>query len=251
MIRAFVVDDEELAVRRLARMLQETGKAEIAGTSTDPVDAIAWLSANRADILFLDIQMPGMNGFEMLKMVEAPPAVVFTTAFDQYALAAFKVNSIDYLLKPVESEELDRALEKFERLRASGAQPDAADLMNRLARALGRPRYPERIASKIGERVHLVELERVTHFYAEDKLTYAATKAKNYPIDHTIGDLEQKLDPERFYRIHRSTVVNLAWVREMDSWFSGGVLVRLKDEKNSELAVARDRVRGLKERLGI
>lgn len=251
MIRAFVVDDEELAIRRLSRLLKESGKVEVVSTSTDPIDAIAWLSSNQADVVFLDIQMPGMTGIEMLKMVDPHPMIVFTTAYDKYALEAFRVNSIDYLLKPVEQEHLDRALRKLERLLAAGERPEVGDLMKRLAEALGRQRYPERIASKIGERVHFVDLAHVTHFFAEDKLTYAATKAKNHPVDHTIGDLEGKLDPAKFYRIHRSTLLNLAWVREMDSWFSGGVLVRLKDEKSSELPVARDRVRGLKERLGI
>lgn len=243
MIDAFLVDDEELAVRRLAHMLKETGRVNIAGSATDPVDAIGWLSTHTVDVVFLDIQMPGMNGFEMLSALNPQPVVIFTTAFDRYALEAFKVNSIDYLLKPVEQEALERALLKLERL---GGKQDLGDLIKRLT-----ARYPERISSRVGERVQFVDLPRVTHFYAEDKLTFAATKMKNFPVDHTIGELEEKLDPRKFYRIHRSTMLNLAWVLEMDTWFAGGVLVRLKDEKGTELSVARDRVRGLKERLGL
>ncbi len=244
MISAYLVDDEELAIRRLSRLLTETGRVRIAGFSTDPVDAAAWLSSHSVDVVFLDIQMPVLSGFELLASLEEQPTVIFTTAFDQYALRAFRVNSVDYLLKPVEQEHLDRALAKLER--HTGTQPDLSALLKSLT-----ARYPERIASKTGERVQFVELARVTHFYAEDKLTYAAVKGKNFPVDHTISELEEKLDPRRFYRIHRATVVNLGWVLEMDAWFSGGVLVRLKDEKGSELAVARDRVRGLKEKLGI
>src|SRR5882762_1396513 len=105
MIRAFVLDDEPLAVRRLQRMLEETGRVEIAGSGSDPVDAVEWLSANQVDVLFLDIQMPGMSGFEALTMLNPQPLVVFTTAYDQYALQAFEVNSIDYLLKPIERSE--------------------------------------------------------------------------------------------------------------------------------------------------
>jgi two-component system LytT family response regulator len=250
MIRAFVVDDEPLAVRRLKRMLSETGRVEVAGTSTDPVDALAALAETNVDVLFLDIQMPGMTGFEMLGMMETQPLVVFTTAYDQYALKAFEVNSIDYLLKPVEERHLLRALDKIERLHASPtASPDWKALLAKLAGALP-TEYPERIASRLGERTHILELSKVTHFFAQEKLTYAAVDGKNHVVDHTVSDLEQKLDPHRFFRIHRSTLLNLAWVKELDAWFGGRVLVRLKDGKSTELQVARERVQELKKRLG-
>jgi len=116
-LRVFLVDDEPLALKRLSRLLQATGRVEILGSSTDPELAVNYLSKERVDVLFLDIQMPGMNGFEMLAHLPNQPIVIFTTAFDQYALRAFEVNSIDYLLKPVESAQLERALDKVERLR--------------------------------------------------------------------------------------------------------------------------------------
>ena len=254
MIRAFLVDDEDLALRRLSRLLADTGRIEVVGTSNDPVDAIAWLSSNEVDVVFLDIEMPGMNGFEMLSMLDPQPSVIFTTAYNQYALKAFQVHSLDYLVKPVDQEQLNRTLQKLDRLGVGEARPDAADLMRKLAAALSQretPAYPDRIATaRIGEKVQYVELARVTHFFAEDKLTYAATKTKNHMVDHTIAELEAHLDPKRFYRVHRATIVNLAWIQETDSWFSGGSLVRLKDDKGTEVAVARDRVRGLKATLG-
>ena len=256
MIRAFVVDDEPLAVKRLARMLIETGRVEVAGTSSDPVDALAALTEHPPDVLFLDIQMPGMNGFEMLGMLDPEPLVVFTTAYHQYALQAFEVSSIDYLLKPIEERHLARALDKLERLRATpGPPPDWQSVLAQISSALGQggaaAAYPERIASRLGERIHILDLPKVTHFFAQDKLTYAATETKNYVVDHTVNELEQKFDPRRFCRIHRSTLINLAWVREVDAWFGGRMLVRLKDAKNTELQVARDRVAGLKKQLGI
>ena len=257
MIRAFVVDDEPLAVRRLKRMLEETGRVEVAGSSSDPVDALAALSETKVDVLFLDIQMPGMTGFEMLGMMDPQPLVVFTTAFDQYALKAFEVNSIDYLLKPIEERHLARALDKIERLHASpAAPPDWKALVSQLAGALRQPgavlgpEYPERIASRLGERIHILDLAKVTHFFAQEKLTFAAIEGKNHVVDHTVSDLEQKLDPHHFFRIHRSTLLNLAWVKELDAWFGGRVLVRLKDSKGTELPVARERVQELKKRLG-
>ena len=257
MMRAFVVDDEPLAVRRLKRMLDETGRVEVAGTSSDPVEALAALSETAVDVLFLDIQMPGMTGFEMLGMMERQPMVVFTTAYDQYALRAFEVNSIDYLLKPIEERHLARALDKIERLHASAAAaPDWKAMLEQLAGALrqsgsGVPaEYPERIASRLGDRTHILELDKVTHFFAQEKLTYAAVEGKNHVVDHSISDLEQKLDPRHFFRIHRSTLLNLAWVKELDAWFGGRALVRLKDARSTELQVARERVQELKKRLG-
>jgi two-component system LytT family response regulator len=253
MIRAFVVDDEPLAVRRLVRMLEETGRVRIAGSSIDPVDALAALRENPADVLFLDIHMPGLTGFEMLEQLEAQPIVVFTTAYDQYALQAFQVNSVDYLLKPVEERHLTRALDKIERLRQQPAAPgEWRAMLEHLQSAIQpRPEWPERIASRLGDRIHVLELEAVTHFFAEDKLTYAATEAKRYVVDHTISDLERKLDQRRFCRIHRATLLNLAWIKEVDAWFGGRLLVRLKDAKATELQVARDRVQELRKRLGL
>jgi len=244
-IRAFVLDDEPLAVKRLSRMLRETGRVEVAGSSSDPVEAIEALRQSPPDLLFLDIQMPGMTGFEMLRELEPQPLVVFTTAYDQYALQAFEVNSVDYLLKPVEPTHLVRALDKIESRRA--VTPDWKSLLT----ALQRPEYPERIASRLGERMHILDLAKVTHFFAQDKLTYAATETRNYVVDHTVADLERKLDPRHFCRIHRSTLVNLAWVKEVDAWFGGRAIVRLKDSKSTELQAARDRTAELRKRLGL
>ena len=254
MIRAFVVDDEPLAVRRLERLLAETARVELAGSSTDPVDALAALSEHPVDVLFLDIQMPGMNGFEMVGMLDPQPLVVFTTAFDHYALQAFEVNSIDYLLKPVEARQLARALDKAERLRsAAGPPPEWKTILAQLSGALKNPpaAYPERIASRVGDRIHILELTRVAYFFAQDKLTYAAVENKDYAVDHTIAELEEKLDPRKFCRIHRSSLLNLDWAKEVDAWFGGRYLVRLKDAKATELQVARERVAELKSRLGI
>jgi two-component system LytT family response regulator len=247
-MRAFLVDDEALALKRLQRMLAATKRVHVAGTSTDPVAAVPAIIEAKPDILFLDIEMPGMNGFEVLAHLQPQPWVVFTTAYDRYALQAFGVNSVDYLLKPIEAAHLSRALDKIERMRGNdAAQPGMTELLRRLTA----PSYPDRVASKVGERIEFVDLEQVTHFFAADKLTFAATVAKNYAVDYTIQELEQKLDPGRFVRVHRATLVNVAHVQELHAWFTGRMMVRLKDSKHTELTVSRDRVRALKERLGI
>ena len=250
-LRVFLVDDEPLALKRLSRLLQATGRVEILGSSTDPELAVNYLSKERVDVLFLDIQMPGMNGFEMLAHLPNQPIVIFTTAFDQYALRAFEVNSIDYLLKPVESAQLERALNKVERLVGTRQQPEWRAAVEELAATLraNQTRFATRIASRLGERTQFVELARVTHFLADNKLTYAVTATKRYVVDHSIADLEQRLDPRSFVRIHRAILLNTNYVHEMHQWFGGRALVRLKDEKGTELTVARDRVRMLKDRL--
>jgi two-component system LytT family response regulator len=251
-MRAYIVDDENLAVERLVRLLEATGRVTIAGSTTDPVAALDFLRAHEVDVLFLDIQMPGLTGFELLERLERQPLVIFTTAFDRYALNAFETNSIDYLLKPIEPERLDRALDKAERLSGAGsARPDVRALARELAAHLASGRRLERIASRVGERTTVLDVARVTHFLSKDKLTFAVADGREHVVDFTLAELETRLDPRRFARIHRATIVNIPLVQELFPAVDGGVLVRLKDGARTELAVARDRVKDLKERLGI
>ncbi len=251
MIRSFILDDERLAVQRLERLLRDTGRVQIVGTSTDSQDALETLNQLALDVLFLDIQMPGMTGFELLERLERPPTVVFTTAYDAYALNAFQTSAIDYLLKPIEPERLERALDKVERYAQQPPQPDVRALARELAAQLSPSRKLDRIASKVGERTTLLDVARVTHFVARDKLTFAVVGGRDHVVDLTLSQLEERLDSRRFVRIHRATIVNTGFVQELYPAVDGGVLVRLKDDRKTELSVARDRVRDLKTRLGI
>jgi two-component system LytT family response regulator len=250
MMRAYVVDDERLAIQRLTRMLEATGRMEVIGSATDPERALAFLQAHAVDVVFLDIQMPGLTGFELLERLDRDPLVIFTTAYDHYAIDAFSVNSVDYLLKPIEQERLDRAIRKLERI-VGEPHRDLRALARELAAHLAPGRRLERVASRVGDRTTVVDVARVTHFFSKDKLTFAVVNGREHVIDYTMVELEQKLDARRFVRIHRGTIVNVAFVQELDAWVDGGVLVRLKDDAKTELSVARDRVRELKERLGI
>jgi two-component system LytT family response regulator len=252
LLRAYVVDDESLAVQRLARMLEATGRVQVAGSTTDAEAALAFLQANDVDVLFLDIQMPELTGFELLARLDRDPFVVFTTAYDHYAIEAFTVNSIDYLLKPIEADRLDRALDKLQRRSAASGEPvPIRALARELAAQLAPARRVERIASRVGDRTTILDVARVTHLVARDKLTFAIVNGREHVIDQTLTQLEERLDARRFVRIHRATIVNTAFVQELFPAVDGGVLVRLKDEAKTELAVARDRVRELKDRLGI
>jgi two-component system LytT family response regulator len=253
MISAYLVDDEALAVRRLSRMLRDTQRVAIAGSTTDPEAALEWLRAHPVDVLFLDVQMPGLTGFELLSRLEADPPVVFTTGYDRYALNAFDVNSVDYLLKPVEPDRLARALDRVERRRGQ-PRPDVRALARELAVQLGAGGSPasrlERVASRVGERTTVLDVGRITHFFSKDKLTFASASGRPHVVDISLAELEQRLDGRRFVRIHRGAIVNLAYVQELYPGVDG-VIVRLKDEPRTELAVARDRVRDLRAKLGI
>lgn len=252
-LRAYLVDDEPLALKRLARLLTQTGRVEIVGSSADPAQALEDLRQQSCDVLFTDIEMPDLSGFEMLSKLDPQPFVVFTTAYSQFALQAFEVHSVDYLLKPIDEKQLERALAKLDRVRGGmEPKPQLEKLLQQLASAIpGKRAYPARLPSRLGDRIEFVDVSRVTHFYANEKLTYAATPKKDYVVDSTIAELEDTLDPLKFVRIHRSTIVNLDFVRELYAWFSERMMVRINDGKDTELTVARDRVKTLKEKLGL
>ncbi len=260
-LRAYLVDDEPLAIERLERLLANAGGLRIAGSATDPAQALDFLnggSGETIDVLFLDIQMPVLNGFELLSRLTRQPFVIFTTAYDEYALRAFEVNSIDYLMKPIEPEQLARALKKLDRLCPTikpdwQRNPDLPALLKELAASLRGERrgYPRRIASRVGERIVFLDLDAVTHFLAQDKLTYALVAGRRHCVDQTIAELERRLDPAKFLRVHRSALVNVDWIQEVNSWFAGKIVLSLKDPQRTPIPVARDRVRSLKSRLGI
>ncbi len=251
LLRAFLIDDEPLALRRLARLLEATGRVEIAGRATDPAEGLAQVADRAVDALFLDIQMPGLSGFEVAERLSPGPMVVFTTAYDHHAVQAFEANAADYLLKPIEPDRLNRTLDRLERRRAEPRQDELRGVLEAVARSLRAPAFLDRLASRIGERIHLLEVRDVTHVLARDRAVYAVAASKEHLLDGTLAELERRLDPARFLRIHRGALVNLAWIAEVHAHFGGRLLVRLKDAGRTELEVARDRVRALKDRLGI
>jgi two-component system LytT family response regulator len=254
-ITAYLLDDERPAIERLARMLEASGRVQILGSSTDAVDALADISRVRPDVLFLDICMPGLSGFEVLEQLVHQPLIVFTTAYDQYALEAFQTDSIAYLVKPIDAEQLDRALAKADRFLARGAHPDDLRAVLDQIKAAMHPHlgatWVSRLASRVGDKITVVDLRSVSHLYAKDKLTFAATPQRDYIVDQTIVELEQKLDPARFVRIHRGVILNLDHLGEVHAGLGGRLFARLKDAGKTELTVARDRARVLKAKLGL
>ena len=258
-LRAFVVDDEPLALDRLARLLDETGRVEVVGRETDPDAGLAALGSLAVDVLFVDIQMPELNGFQLVEHLArdlppgtAAPMVVFVTAFDEFAVRAFDVNAVDYLLKPVERRRLERTLNRLERLRDDPARAGLVATLARLAESL-RPAaaFVERLPLRQGERVQLLDVQDITHVVAKERATYAVTATGTHMLDDTIAELERKLDPARFFRIHRGALVNVACIGELHADLGGRLLIRLKGPSRTELVVARDRVRPLKDHLGV
>ncbi|MCI0661462.1 MAG: LytTR family DNA-binding domain-containing protein [Acidobacteria bacterium] len=263
-LRVYLIDDEPVALRRLTRMLNATGRVKIAGSTTDPALALEILRKEKVDAIFLDIQMPGLNGFELLSRLSTYPPVVFTTAYNQYALRAFEVYSIDYLLKPIEAAHLERAITKLERhysrkktlaYGTESQEPEWRKVIDELAAIIHgneAQKYLQRIPSRAGGSIQIIDVASITHFFAEDKLTYAMTinGGKKYVIDESITELERILDPCKFARIHRAVLLNIDYIDQINGWFAGRLMVRLKDENRTEFVVARDRVRMLKDLLG-
>jgi two-component system, LytTR family, response regulator len=254
-LRAYVVDDEPGALAQVVQALRATGRVDIAGTATSGETALPALAAGGVDALFLDIHMPGLTGFQLVERLASRVPVVFVTAYDAHALQAFDAAAVDYLLKPVERERLERTLDRLERRRADPDAPDVHAVLERLARhylATGAPLYVERVTVDLGQgRTQLVDVAAITHFVAQGKATIAVTAAGGRLVDRTLGDLETRLDPRHFVRIHRSAIVNLAWVAEVRPELGGRLLVRLRDGGQTELVVARERARAFRERLAL
>ena len=251
-LRAFLLDDEPLALRGLARMLTDTGRVDVVGQATDPRRALAELRERQdVDVLFLDIHMPGLDGFEVLETLPVRPRVVFTTAHDEHAIRAFEVNALDYLLKPVEPERLARTLDRLEQRGREPLSPMLGAVLEQLGAYLRRAHAPylERVSGRHGDAVHVVSVASITHFVIRDGLTRAVTADGETVVDQPLAVLERRLDPRHFVRVSRNALVNLAFVHRLEGHLGGRVRLHLRG--GGELVVARDRVRALKERLGL
>jgi two-component system LytT family response regulator len=251
LLRVLIVDDEPLARARARRLLDEVGGVTVVGEAGSAPEARERVAATRPDLLLLDIQMPGEDGFALLESLEQRPAVVFVTAFDHYAVRAFEANAADYLLKPFRRE---RLAESLERVRRELAQPEALSL--RLAELLasvrpgGGPDVLERLTVRLGTRQLILKTDEVLWFGAEDKLVFAATTSARHYVNFTLDQLERRLDPRRFARVHRGAIANLDHATALRPAFAGTWRLQLDDPARTEIPVSRKRARPLRERLG-
>jgi two-component system LytT family response regulator len=256
-IRCLIVDDEPLARRRLRTMLAKHPRVQIIGEAENGDDACQAIETLRPDLVLLDIQMPGMSGFEVLAQLAERPRIIFVTAHDEFAVKAFEEQALDYLLKPVEPERLARALSRLDDPQPSSpASTAAADTrLDRLLASLGqqvqtRPLL-RRIPVRRGPKIALVDVASAAFFRAEDKYTVLYTGDAEHVIDRTIDDLEHSLDPEQFLRIHRAAIVNVSFVRELTAVEGGRFLVSLNDARNTRLYASRTGAKTLRDRLGL
>lgn len=243
-MRIIVVDDEELARERIKSLAADVAGAEIVGEAENGLEAIEKIRELSPDVVILDIQMPGMNGFEVVEALTEIPLIVFATAFDEYAIKAFEVNSVDYLLKPISKERFAEAMERARSLMTSAPALDRE--LERLAQ-LVRSRGAERLPVMKGRRIVLLDLKHIVWIGASDELVFVHTKDARYLINSTMAELERRLDSSVFFRTHRSSIVNLDHIREIVPWFGGKYKVIVDDAEGTELTLSRARAKGLRE----
>jgi DNA-binding LytR/AlgR family response regulator len=249
MIRTLLVDDEDLARAALRRALESVSDFQIVGEATNGVEAIEMIGELRPDVVLLDIEMPGFNGFEVVQQLTNAPVIVFVTAYDEYAVRAFEANAIDYLLKPVQPERLERALTRVRQripVNATAINSELKDIREVVRERSG---PVKRIAARRGKRIVIVPLREVIRVEIEDKLVFAVTASDRLLVEKTISELEAMLEPVGFLRISRGELVNLETVKELVPWFSGTWRVKLTN--GEERDVSRERARQLKEAMGI
>jgi two-component system, LytTR family, response regulator len=248
-IRTLIVDDEPLARQRLRRLLEADPEVSIIGECSDGEQALADLRERRPDLLFLDVQMPALDGFGVLQSLEGDelPIVIFVTAHDRYALKAFEVHALDYLLKPFDKSRFAAALG---RAKAQFKQGNAAELNDRLQELLQKVpvRRPERLMVKAEGRISFVRIEDIDWVEAAGNYLRLHVGKEEHLVRESLTALEKKLDPGRFVRIHRSTIVNLERIRELQPAFHGDYVIILRD--GTELALSRSCRDKLEETLG-
>jgi two-component system, LytTR family, response regulator len=222
-IRVLIVDDEPLARHRIREMLKGDREIEIIGEARNGSEAIEAIAARSPDLVFLDVQMPDMDGFEVLKALDpkSVPLIIFVTAYDQHALRAFDVHAVDYLMKPFDRKRFAKALNHAKLQMKLTKQPDTARIMKLLEELKAGSRYLERFAIKNGETVLFIRAEDVDSISAEGNYVRLHVSNSSYLLRDTLNNVESQIDPRLFVRIHRSTIVNMNRVKELQTWARG------------------------------
>jgi two-component system LytT family response regulator len=246
-MRTLIVDDEAPARERLKRYLATLEGIEVIGEARDGVQAVEMIERFVPDLVLLDIQMPGLDGFGVLEALEDPPAIIFVTAYDEYATRAFEVHALDYLLKPFSRERLAKAIHRAQEALAEG-QDLSARLRPLLEGLAAEGRYLFRLAVRDRECIRVLGADEVDWIGVEDEQVMVHVGDQAYPIRQTLTELEARLDPKRFFRAHRSAIVNLDRVQEVIPWFKGSHILRLTT--GAEVDLSRARARALREILG-
>jgi two-component system LytT family response regulator/two-component system response regulator LytT len=256
-LRTIVVDDEQLAREELCFLLQQIAGIDVVAQAANGVEALKVIEAFQPDLVMLDVQMPGITGFEVARrVIEAgfDSHVVFVTAFDQYAIDAFEVNAVDYLLKPVEQSRLSTAVDRARKRLAverTTPRPTGGEEIERLVQLLaGRQTRREQLAIKVEDRFLLIHADEMVFASVEDEqirvVTNSLSGTSNY---RTLDELQARLDPAVFWRVHRSHLVNINKIKEIVPWFSRNYILKMKDARGSEIPVSRSQTRRLRDYL--
>lgn len=234
-LRTMLVDDESLAIKRLKRLLDVyKDRIKIVGEAQDGQEAVEVINKLQPDLVFLDIQIPELNGFEVLEKINHNPEIIFTTAYDEYAIKAFDVNSIDYLLKPIEPERLAKAIGRLNSVK----NKIYTDKISNLIR-LYEQNWATKLQAKVGDKIKFIDIESIAYLKASDKYVELITTAgKNYILNETLTSLEEKLNPANFKRTHRSYIVNIELVDEIVKGKDGKPKIKLKNLPKERIPVS-------------
>ena len=247
-MKVLIIEDEELAAERLQRLLQQLDPAlEVVGQTDSIVASVNWLKSNPApDLIFADIHLADGASFEIFSRTQTKVPVIFTTAYDQYAIQAFQYNSIGYVLKPIKKSELEEALNKFKSLQQPAPAPDFQELLQALSGIT--PAYQKRIVIRFGHNIRIIEISEVAYFYTEEKVTLACTfEGKRWPVDHNLDELEHILDPTQFFRINRQFIINIQAIEAMHSYSKSRVKIDLKPASDMDTIVSTERSANFKQ----
>lgn len=247
-IRAVIIDDEKLARVRLSRLLQQYSEIEIVGEAENGRLGLEMITKLQPELIFLDIKMPMMSGFEMLGEMDKSPYVIFTTAYNEYALQAFEENTIDYLMKPIAEEKLVRAVRKATAI-LHGDKSWQININRVLESITKKEQQLTRFSVKVGNKIALIPSDDVQFFCAEDKYTFLHTAESEFIVDFSLKDLENRLPAEIFQRIHRSFIINLNYIKAIHKWFGGKLQLEMKNGK--DIIVSRSYVRAFKEKINL
>lgn len=247
-MNVLIIEDEKPSARRLMRMLEKLN-VNVEHMLHSVEESIEWFANNEhPDLIFLDIQLSDGLSFEIFDTVDVNSAIIFTTAFDEYALQAFKLNSIDYLLKPIDEEELSTAVSKFNLLKPNSTKVQLN--FDDIAKLLGNPiekKYKKRFTTKIGQHIKMIVVDDIECFYSENKATYAHTvQGRNYLLDVSLENLEEDLSPQIFFRISRKFYININYIKDIISYTNSRLQLKLNSYNEQEIIVARERVKDFK-----
>ena len=250
-LQTIIVDDEAPARNELDYLLTEIKEVELIGEADNGIAALRLIKEEQPDLVFLDIEMPGKNGLEVaeeLQKMKQPPQIIFLTAYDQYALDAFKVNAINYILKPYETDEVYEAIAQVQELYPEQEllEEKLTAVMNELSDDNKKQEVDKLPVITARSRIKLLEYEKIIYIHTKAKKVYAVTKDKEYEVDNNLTELEEKLSSD-FFRVHRSYIVNLTEIEEVIPWFKGKYQVVMADNNNQKIPVSRSKVKTLQE----